>query len=143
MELSDNDSEKLNKLSPIMKMFANTLLNGFERIINGECSEEEIAQTSSMVNNIGTNYKCPEDYLTVDKAMKILGFGQNRQGCINLLKKNGIVNEKFNNVPIGYNRNKVLALKAKIEDDLHKRILKQERKKKREILKARRKSLLK
>lgn len=143
MELSERDNEKFNKLSPMMKVFGKTLLNGIDRLINGECSEEEIAQTSAMIGNMGTNYKCPEDYLTVDKAMKILGFGQNRQGCINLLKKNGIPNEKFNNVPIGYNRTKVLALKAKIDDEIRKRQLKQEQKKKREILKARKKSLLK
>ena len=54
--------------------------------------------------------------------MKMLGLGQNRVRFCALMRENGIVNEKFNTVPIGYNRRKILALKHREEESYQKRL---------------------
>lgn len=122
--------EKLGDLSPCMRASCKLLANAIEQILAGECTEEEIAETIASLNPESKGYKREEDYVTVDKGMKILGMGQNRTAFCNLMRKNSIVNEKFNTVPIGYNRQKILALKHKTEDEYQKRLDKMKRKNK-------------
>lgn len=122
-------NEKIKELSPCMRASCKLLTNAIEQILAGECTEEEIAETMAALNPESKGYKREDDYVTIDKGMKLLGFGQNRTAFCNLMRKNGIVNEKFNTVPIGYNRQKILALKHKTEEEYQKRLDKERRKK--------------
>lgn len=121
--------DKMNALPPSMRASCKLLANAIEQIISGQCTEEEITETMAALNPETKGYKREEDYVTIDKGMKMLGMGQNRTAFCNLMRKNGIVNEKFNTVPIGYNRQKILALKHKTEDEYQMRLDKERRKK--------------
>lgn len=133
MEKSDilND-ERFKKLSPTMRASCKVLVNALWQILTGECSEDEVSETLASVNPENKGYKREDDYLTIDAGMRLFGFGKNRMGFCNLMKKNGIPNEKFNTVHIGYNKQKVLAVKHKMEEEYQKRIYKQEIKRRKE-----------
>lgn len=105
------------------------LKSAMEDIVSGRCDEDEIAETMAAISKMESSYKREDDYATIDEGMRILGFGQNRMGFCNLMKQNGIVNEKFNNMKIGYNKRKILALKAKMNDEYQKRRAKLDKKK--------------
>lgn len=121
MDLTPDEKDKVSRLNPISKIVFNTLMSWMKQIIDGNCDEDSISDEASKINASTQGFTHEDDYLTLDKAMKILGFGQNRVGCLNLLRKNGIHNEKFNNVNIGYRRDKVVALKRKLDAEKSKR----------------------
>lgn len=115
--------------SPILRTAYRMLKSAMEDIVSGRCDEDEIAETMAAISKMESSYKREDDYATIDEGMRILGFGQNRMGFCNLMKQNGIVNEKFNNMKIGYNKRKILALKAKMNDEYQKRRAKLDKKK--------------
>lgn len=121
MELTNEEKERISKLSPMFRIVLDTLMRWIRQLIDGECDEGTIADMASKINASTQGYAHEDNYLTLDKAMKILGFGQNRVGCLNLMRKHGIHNEKFNNVSIGYNRDKVVALKRKLDAEKHRK----------------------
>lgn len=114
--------ERIKGLSPSFRVCCRMLANAIEQILSGECTEDEIADVMTSLNPETKGYKREEDYVTIDKGMKMLGLGQNRVRFCALMRENGIVNEKFNTVPIGYNRRKILALKHKEEESYQKRL---------------------
>ena len=114
--------ERIKGLSPSFRVCCRMLANAIEQILSGECTEDEIADVITSLNPETKGYKREEDYVTIDKGMKMLGLGQNRVRFCALMRENGIVNEKFNTVPIGYNRRKILALKHKEEESYQKRL---------------------
>ena len=114
--------ERIKGLSPSFRVCSRMLANAIEQILSGECTEDEIADVITSLNPETKGYKREEDYVTIDKGMKMLGLGQNRVRFCALMRENGIVNEKFNTVPIGYNRRKILALKHKEEESYQKRL---------------------
>lgn len=130
-KINQKDLGKLAKKSPMCSLLIKTLIGGVNRLMNDECTEAEISYTMAKLNPSNNGFYNPKDYLTIDKCMVELGFGQNRMACIKALKDNNIYNEKFNNVSIGYNRNKVLALREKMKDEVYTRERKQALKNKR------------
>lgn len=114
--------ERIKGLSPSFRVCCKMLADAIEQILSGECTEDEIADVVTSLNPETRGYKREEDYVTIDKGMKIMGMGQNRVRSCALMRENGIVNEKFNTVPIGYNRRKILALKHREEEAYQKRI---------------------
>lgn len=114
--------ERIKGLSPSFRVCCRMLANAIEQILSGECTEDEIADVMTSLSPETKGYKREEDYVTIDKGMKMLGLGQNRVRFCALMRENGIVNEKFNTVPIGYNRRKILALKHKEEESYQKRL---------------------
>lgn len=135
MELNSEEKERVSKLTPFMRLVYETLMKWIKMLIYGECDEETITNAASKIESSTQDYVHEDDYVTVDMAMKILGLGQNRVKCINLLKQNNIRNETFNNVKIGYNRDKVVALKKKLRDEYEARRIKQLNKERREAAK--------
>lgn len=135
MELNSEEKERVSKLTPFMKLVYETLMKWIKMLIYGECDEETITNAASKIESSTQGYVHEDDYVTVDMAMKILGLGQNRVKCINLLRMNNIRNETFNNVKIGYNRDKVVALKKKLRDEYEARRIKQLNKERREAAK--------
>lgn len=115
------DDERINRLTPSGRALVKTLLDIVEQILSGKCDEEEIEDVSRRVNPDMKDYKCEDDYVTIDEGMKILRFGNNRAGFCNLMRKNGIPNETFNNVKIGYNRTKIIALKHRLDEEYMRR----------------------
>lgn len=119
---------KLKDLSPMNIVAFKTLKNAMNQLLTGQCSEDEIAYTMSKLSPENNGYYNPEDYVSVDEGMRILGFGSNRVGFTAFMKKNNIKCEYFNGRSIGYNRNKIAVLKTKIESEYQERRAKQERK---------------
>lgn len=115
MNFDADEQSRISALSPFMRLVFDTLTRWITMLIDGKCDEDSISDAASKINASTQGYAHEDNYLTLDKAMKILGFGQNRVGCLNLMRKHGIRNEKFNNVSIGYNRDKVVALKRRLE----------------------------
>lgn len=116
------EDERVSRLSPAGRALWRLLRAAMEQLLAGECSEEEIADTASRLSPESHGLKREDDYVTIDEGMRILHFGHNRVGFCNLMKKHGIVNETFNNVKIGYNRHRIVALKnsLKYECRIHK-----------------------
>ena len=115
----ENDIE--GKLSAAGRVLLKMLRNAIDQLVSGECSDEEINDAIRRLHPDMKGYKCEDDYVTIDEGMRILHFGKNRAGFCKLMKKNGIYNETFNNVKIGYNRNRIIALKHKLDEDFRKR----------------------
>lgn len=133
IKISKKDLMKLAKKSPMFSLLIKSLVGGINRLMNDERTEEEISYTMAKLSPDNNGFYNPKDYLTIDKCMVELGFGQNRVGCIKTLKEHKIYNEKFNNVSIGYNRNKVLALREKLKEEVYNRECKQALKDKKRI----------
>lgn len=112
-----NSEEQVNNLSPTKKVAYKLLIQATKDLIMGKCTDEEIAGTMSNFTAQSNAYRKEEDYVTIDKGMQILGMGKNRNDFCRLMKENGIVNEKFNTVHIGYNRHKIEALKYKKQSE--------------------------
>lgn len=130
--MSASEESRVKKLSPTMRTAYKVLKCATKELLSGGCTEEEVAETMSRLSPQSNGYKREEDYVTIDKGMQMLGMNQNRVGFCELMKRNGIVNEKFNSVHIGYNRQKILSLKHKQEEEYQIRLAKIEQKKKKE-----------
>lgn len=121
------EDERFNRLPPSGRALVKTLLDIVEQVLSGRCNEEEIEDISRRVNPDMKGYRCEDDYVTIDEGMKILHYNKNRNGFCNLMRKYGIPNETFNNVKIGYNRNRIVALKHKLDEDFRKRKMREEK----------------
>lgn len=126
MELTSEEKERISELPPLFRIVLDTLMRWIRQLIYGECDEGTITDMAGKINASTQGYVHEDNQVTLDQAMKILGFRQNRVGCVNLLKKHGIINETINNVHIGYNRDKVIALKNKLREDYEKRKVKKD-----------------
>ncbi len=115
------EDERFKSLTPSGRALVKTLLDIVEQILSGRCDEEEIEDVSRRVNPDMKGYKCEDDYVTIDEGMRIMHYNRNRNGFCNLMKKYGIPNETFNNIKIGYNRNRLIALKHKLDEDCARR----------------------
>lgn len=115
------EDERFKNLPPSGRALVKTLLDIVEQILSGRCDEEEIENVSRRVNPDMKGYKCEDDYVTIDEGMRIMHYNRNRNGFCNLMKKYGIPNETFNNIKIGYNRNRLIALKHKLDEDCARR----------------------
>lgn len=115
------EDERFKNLPPSGRALVKTLLDIVEQILSGRCDEEKIENVSRRVNPDMKGYKCEDDYVTIDEGMRIMHYNRNRNGFCNLMKKYGIPNETFNNIKIGYNRNRLVDLKHKLDEDFRKR----------------------
>ena len=115
------------------------LVDCIDDIINGKCDEQLIVNTMSTLENNANGRYSKEDLLNYDKAGEILGFGTtNRAGLKKLLDKNGIHEVIINNMKVGFRRDEIMALKDKLNEDIHKRELKRKQKEQRQSLKYKR-----
>ena len=115
------EDERVERLSPSGRALWKALRGAMEQLLSGGCSEDEIADTMSRLSPESNGFKREDDYVTIDEGMRILHFGRNRAGFCNLMKKYGIPNETFNNVKIGYNRHRLVALKHRLDDECRMR----------------------
>ena len=113
------EDERVSRLSPSGRALLRLLTGIIEQLLSGECSEDDICDTMSRFSPDRNGFKREDDYVTVDEGMRILHMGKNRNTFCELMRKNGIRNETFNKVKIGYNRHKIEALKHRMESVPH------------------------
>lgn len=95
-------------LSATKKLALATLDFIKERIIKGDCSDDELNENLSRLNcEANKDYINKNDYINADQAIKILGIGYNRNKLFELTKKYGIVNHTLNNQHIGFKRKEI------------------------------------
>ena len=83
----------------------------------GNCDEGEVAQTLAKYHPASKeDHINPKDYCSYDEAIDILDIGYNRNRLRALTKLHGIKNHRVNNQPIGFKRQDIFALKAKISE---------------------------
>lgn len=114
--------------SPLIQVAYNTMKQAIFQLASGECNEGVVGGTLSSLSPQTNGYVREDEYVTVDEAMRILHMGQNRIGFYEKMKKHKIDNEMFNNVHVGFSRAKILALKAKEDEEWRKRRARQQRK---------------
>ena len=106
------------KLSAIKLMAVEVLDYIKDRIIYGDCSDEEIALSMQKINiDAHKDYINKNDYVNVDQAMKILGLGCNRAKFFKLVKEFGVVNHTMNNQHIGFLRKEIEEIACKMENN--------------------------
>lgn len=75
MTFDADEQSRISALSPFMRLVLDTLIRWVKLLIDGKCDEESISDAASKINASTQGYTHEDDYLTLDKAMKILGFG--------------------------------------------------------------------
>lgn len=98
------------KLSPIKRM-ALILLDKIKEQILTDCDDDEVAESLKKIHPDTSDYVRKDDYITADKAMKILGLGYNRSKFFSLTKKYNIINHTINNQHIGFLHSDIERLK--------------------------------
>lgn len=84
-----------------------------DRIVNDNCSEEEIMYFMGKANAHSKGYFKRGDFVNYDEAMRILNIG-NRVTLKEFLDKHGVKMQKVNGQRVGFYRSEVEAL---AEDD--------------------------
>lgn len=126
MELDSESKDKLAKQPFIIRQAANYVLNLLNTIINGGCDESTVVSTMGTLNQNAQGRYSDNDLVNYDNACKILGFSvTNRIGLKRLLDKNGIKQVKIHNMPCGFRRDEILALRDKVNEEVRKREIKQ------------------
>lgn len=128
MNLSEKEQQVLDRKPSIMKFVAKQLLRGINSILNDECDENELANTISHMDKLGTAFVDPDEYWNYDRCMDELGMGQNRAAFTALMKKHGIKKRKVNNVHVGFPKADIIALKHELKEDFKKRQKRQNKK---------------
>lgn len=135
MELDSESKEKLSKQPFIMRKAVDYLLSVINTIINGGCDESTVVSTMGTLNQNAQGRYSDDDLVNYDNACKILGFSvTNRVGLKRLLDKNGIKQVIIHNMPCGFRRDEIMALRDKLNEEVKKRELKQKQKDEREAL---------
>lgn len=117
MELDSESKDKLAKQPFIIRQAANYVLNLLNTLINGGCDENTITSTIGTLNQNAQGRFSDADLVNYDNACKILGFSvTNRIGLKRLLDKNGIKQVKIHNMPCGFRRDEIVALRDKINN---------------------------
>ena len=81
---------------------------------SGECTDEQIDDLVARTEPRSRGYFREEDFVTAEGAMKILGFGQNRNRFFDLIKVYKIQSQTFNGVKIGYKKEDIYKLKERL-----------------------------
>lgn len=71
-----------------------------------------------------------DDFVTADKAMRMLHLGQNRNKFFQLTKEYGIENHKISNQNVGFLRKDIEQLCEVLQDEVEERKFKQNKKNK-------------
>ena len=110
----EKDTTELT-LSATMKYAMKVLKRAYFEIKHGKCDEDEVEEIITKLNPESHGYIKPSDYCNTDEALKILGFGANRNRLFTLTKKYGIENHRVNNVPIGFKKAEIERLKMLLD----------------------------
>ena len=105
------------ELSAIKLMAIGALEYVKERIIAGDCSDEDLTRNMQRINlDINSDYINKNDYINTDQAIKIIGKGCNRTKFFELTKKYGIKNHTLNNQHIGFLKKEIEELAWKLKN---------------------------
>lgn len=115
------------KLSPI-KRTALALIDTVRIKIMTDCSEEEIVKSMAKFHPETNGYFKQDDFVTADKAMRILHLGQNRNKFFQLTKEYGIENHKISNQNVGFLRKDIEQLCEVLQDEVEERKFKKNKK---------------
>ena len=118
-----------NMSKPIIKMALMMLDNIRQQLIDGQCDEEDIQDAMTKFHPENNGYFKQEDFVTADKAMKILHLGTNRVKFFELTKEYGIENKKISNQNIGFLRKDIERLASILSDEIKEREKKEKKKK--------------
>lgn len=103
--------EKTDDKITMVKKIALQLLDSIkERIINNECSDDDLLTSMAKLDAKSNGYVNPKEMLTYDKAMNMLGI-RNRNTFSTLCKKHNIKNVKINNMSVGFHKSDIDKLK--------------------------------
>lgn len=117
------------KLSPI-KRAALAILDKLKEQVLNDCDEQEIVNTMAKFNPEANGYFKQDDFVTADKAMRMLHLGQNRNKFFELTKEYGIENHKISNQNVGFLRKDIERLSELLSEDVEKRKFKRNQKEK-------------
>lgn len=117
------------KLSPI-KRAALAILDKLKEQVLNDCDEQEIVNTMAKFNPESNGYFKQDDFVTADKAMRMLHLGQNRNKFFELTKEYGIENHKISNQNVGFLRKDIERLSELLSEDVEKRKFKRNQKEK-------------
>lgn len=117
------------KLSPI-KRAALAILDKLKEQVLNDCDEQEIVKTMAKFNPETNGYFKQDDFVTADKAMRMLHLGQNRNKFFELTKEYGIENHKISNQNVGFLRKDIERLSELLAEDVEKRKFKRNQKEK-------------
>ena len=115
------------KLSPI-KRTALAIIDTVRVKIMTDCSEEEIVKSMAKFHPETNGYFKQDDFVTADKAMRMLHLGQNRNKFFQLTKEYGIENHKISNQNVGFLRKDIEQLCEVLQDEVEERKFKQNKK---------------
>lgn len=99
-----------DKLTMVKKIALQLLESIKERIINNECSDDDLLTSMAKLDAKSNGYVNPKEMLTYDKAMNMLGI-RNRNTFSTLCKKHNIKNVKINNMSVGFHKSDIDKLK--------------------------------
>lgn len=117
------------KLSPI-KRAALAIIDKLKEQVLNDCDEQEIVNTMAKFNPEANGYFKQDDFVTADKAMRMLHLGQNRNKFFELTKEYGIENHKISNQNVGFLRKDIERLSELLSEDVEKRKFKRNQKEK-------------
>lgn len=117
------------KLSPI-KRAALAIIDKLKEQVLNDCDEQEIVNTMAKFNPETNGYFKQDDFVTADKAMRMLHLGQNRNKFFELTKEYGIENHKISNQNVGFLRKDIERLSELLSEDVEKRKFKRNQKEK-------------
>lgn len=117
------------RISPI-KRAAIALIDRLKEQVLNDCDEQEIVSTMAKFNPENNGYFKQDDFVTADKAMRMLHLGQNRNKFFELTREYGIENHKISNQNIGFLRKDIERLSDILSEEVEERRFKENKKKK-------------
>lgn len=113
----------------IQRVALEILDNIREKIVNNECSDDELTQAVTKFHpSVNKDYFNPKDYCNYDEACKILHLSSNRAKLRNLCDEYGIECVYVKNRPLGFPKKDIERLAEVLIEDVKKREKKQKRK---------------
>lgn len=120
MTFTSDEQNKIDKLPLILRMALLSLMSAIDRIINGDCSDEEVTYTLSTLANNSNSRFADEDLVNYEESAKILGISvTNRARLKTLLDSHGIKQVVIHNQRVGFKRTDILILKDKLYNNKH------------------------
>lgn len=112
--LTKETQEKIDKLPLPLRMACDMLLGALYKLINNECSTEEVLHTVSSVNEHAQGKYSDDELVNYDDACKILGYTiTNRVGLKRELDRHNIRQVIMNGHRVGFPKHEVEALLRK------------------------------
>lgn len=114
-------------LSPI-KRSAIALLDRLKEQVMNDCDDTDVVSTMVKFNPETNGYFKQSDFVTADKAMRMLHLGQNRNKFFQLTKEYGIENHKISNQNVGFLKKDIERLIELQEEEIKERMFKENKK---------------